>query len=105
MPSSEIRRVAVIGTGVIGASWGRSLLSGGLVTAASDVERALAIYVALGKRRSYTAHGQEACRQSAASGAVGVAVHLRAQGVATAAYIDTAISEGLGLRWALMSRT
>lgn len=76
------------------------------MAAASDVERALAIYVALGKRRSiYGAWSRGMLQLGCKRRCGGEAVHLPAQGAATAAYIDTAISQGLGLRWALVSRT
>jgi 3-hydroxyacyl-CoA dehydrogenase len=67
------------------------------------VERTLAIYEALGKRPIHIrreVRGHAANRLQAALWRE--AVHLVGEGVASVADIDTAISEGPGLRWALM---
>jgi carnitine 3-dehydrogenase len=75
----------------------------GAQTAPAAVERALTIYAALGKRPIHIRRevkGHVANRLQAALWRE--AVHLLAEGVATVADIDTAISEGPGLRWALM---
>ncbi len=72
-------------------------------TAAATIERALAIYSALGKRPIHIrreVEGHVANRLQAALWRE--AVHLLAEGVASVADIDAAISEGPGLRWALM---
>ncbi len=72
-------------------------------TAAATVERALEIYRALGKRPIHIRRevpGHVANRLQAALWRE--AVHLVAEGVASVADIDAAISEGPGLRWALM---
>jgi carnitine 3-dehydrogenase len=75
----------------------------GAQTAPATVERALAIYGALGKRPIHIRRevkGHVANRLQAALWRE--AVHLVAEGVADVADIDAAISEGPGLRWALM---
>ena len=75
----------------------------GSLTAPATVERALAFYAAIGKRPIHIRHevaGHVANRLQAALWRE--AVHLVAEGVATVADIDTAISEGPGVRWALM---
>ncbi len=72
-------------------------------TAAATVERALAFYAAIGKRPIHIRRevaGHVANRLQAALWRE--AVHLVAEGVASVADIDTAISEGPGVRWALM---
>jgi len=72
-------------------------------TAPATVERALAFYAAIGKRPIHIRRevaGHVANRLQAALWRE--AVHLVADGVATVADIDTAISDGPGLRWALM---
>jgi carnitine 3-dehydrogenase len=76
---------------------------GGEKTAPATIERALAIYAALGKRPIHIRRevkGHVANRLQAALWRE--AVHLVAAGVASVGDIDTAISEGPGLRWALM---
>jgi carnitine 3-dehydrogenase len=76
---------------------------GGEKTAPATVERALAIYAALGKRPIHIRRevkGHVANRLQAALWRE--AVHLVASGVASVGDIDTAISEGPGIRWALM---
>lgn len=76
---------------------------GGDRTAPATVERALAIYAALGKRPIHIRRevkGHVANRLQAALWRE--ALHLVATGVASIGDIDTAISEGPGLRWALM---
>jgi carnitine 3-dehydrogenase len=76
---------------------------GGVQTAPEVVERALAIYTALGKRPIHVRRevkGHIANRLQAALWRE--AVHLVAEGVATVSDVDTAISEGPGIRWALM---
>ncbi|HJU17623.1 MAG TPA: 3-hydroxyacyl-CoA dehydrogenase NAD-binding domain-containing protein [Stellaceae bacterium] len=76
---------------------------GGEKTAPATIERALAIYAALGKRPIHIRRevkGHVANRLQAALWRE--AVHLVAEGVASVADIDTAISEGPGLRWALL---
>jgi 3-hydroxyacyl-CoA dehydrogenase len=75
----------------------------GAQTAPVAVERALTIYTALGKRPILIRRevkGHVANRLQAALWRE--AVHLLAEGVANVADIDTAVSEGPGLRWALM---
>jgi carnitine 3-dehydrogenase len=72
-------------------------------TAPATVERARAFYAAIGKRpihihREVTGH--VANRLQAVLWRE--AVHLVTEGVATVAGIDTAISDGPGMRWALM---
>jgi 3-hydroxyacyl-CoA dehydrogenase len=72
-------------------------------TAPATVERALAFYAAIGKRPIHIRRevaGHVANRLQAALWRE--AVHLVAEGVASVADIDTAISEGPGVRWALM---
>jgi carnitine 3-dehydrogenase len=75
----------------------------GAQTAPATVERAMAFYAGIGKRpiriRREVA-GHVANRLQAALWRE--AVHLVAAGVASVADVDTAISEGPGLRWALM---
>lgn len=76
---------------------------GGDRTAPATIERALAIYTALGKRPIHIRRevkGHVANRLQAALWRE--AVHLVAEGVASVEDIDTAISEGPGIRWALM---
>ena len=76
---------------------------GGARTAAATTERALAFYAAIGKRPIHIRRevaGHVANRLQAALWREAVA--LVADGVASVADIDTAISEGPGLRWALM---
>jgi 3-hydroxyacyl-CoA dehydrogenase len=70
----------------------------GVQTASATVERTLAIYEALGKR---PIHIRREVRGLQAA-LLREAVHLVGEGVASVADIDTAISEGPGLRWALM---
>jgi carnitine 3-dehydrogenase len=75
----------------------------GTQTAPATVERALAIYAGLGKRPIHIrreVRGHVANRLQAALWRE--AVHLLVEGVASVANIDAAISEGPGLRWALM---
>jgi carnitine 3-dehydrogenase len=76
---------------------------GGVQTAPVTIERAIAFYSGIGKRpiriRREVA-GHIANRLQAALWRE--AVHLVAAGVASVADVDTAISEGPGLRWALM---
>ena len=72
-------------------------------TAPATVERALAFYAAIGKRPIHIRRevpGHVANRLQAALWRE--AVHLVAEGVATVADIDTAISDGPGVRWALI---
>ena len=76
---------------------------GGERTAPAAIERALAFYSAIGKRPIHIRRevaGHVANRLQAALWRE--AVHLLAAGVASVADIDAAISEGPGLRWALM---
>jgi carnitine 3-dehydrogenase len=76
---------------------------GGARTAPETVARAMAFYAAIGKRPIYIRRevgGHVANRLQAALWRE--AVHLVASGVASVADIDAAISEGPGLRWALM---
>ena len=76
---------------------------GGARTAPATVERAMAFYAAIGKRPIHIRRevkGHVANRLQAALWRE--AVHLVAAGVASVADVDTAISEGPGLRWALM---
>jgi 3-hydroxyacyl-CoA dehydrogenase len=76
---------------------------GGERTAPATIEGALAFYKAIGKRPIHIRRevaGHVANRLQAALWRE--AVHLVAAGVASVADIDTAISEGPGLRWALM---
>ena len=76
---------------------------GGERTAPAAIERALAFYRAIGKRPIHIRRevaGHVANRLQAALWRE--AVHLVAAGVASVADIDAAISEGPGLRWALM---
>jgi 3-hydroxyacyl-CoA dehydrogenase len=76
---------------------------GGERTAPAAIERALAFYRAIGKRPIHIRRevaGHVANRLQAALWRE--AVHLLAAGVASVADIDAAISEGPGLRWALM---
>jgi carnitine 3-dehydrogenase len=72
-------------------------------TAPETVERAMAFYAGIGKRPIHIRRevpGHVANRLQAALWRE--AVHLVASGVASVADVDTAISEGPGLRWALM---
>jgi len=76
---------------------------GGALTAPAAIERAIAFYSSIGKRPIHIRRevaGHVANRLQAALWRE--AVHLLASGVASVADIDTAISEGPGLRWALM---
>jgi carnitine 3-dehydrogenase len=76
---------------------------GGAQTAPATVERAMAFYAAIGKRPIHIRRevkGHVANRLQAALWRE--AVHLVAAGVASVADVDAAISEGPGLRWALM---
>ena len=76
---------------------------GGDKTAPWAIERALAFYAAIGKEPIHIRRevpGHVANRLQAALWRE--AVHLVAEGVASVADIDTAISAGPGLRWALM---
>ena len=76
---------------------------GGTQTAPAAVERAMAFYTQLGKKPIHIRRelkGHVANRLQAALWRE--AVHLVAEGVASVADIDTAISEGPGIRWALM---
>jgi carnitine 3-dehydrogenase len=76
---------------------------GGEATAPAAIERALEFYSSIGKRPIHIRRevaGHVANRLQAALWRE--AVHLLAEGVASVADIDTAISEGPGLRWALM---
>ena len=75
----------------------------GALTSPAAVERAIAIYTALGKQPIHIrreVRGHVANRLQAALWRE--AVHLVAEGVASVADIDAAVSEGPGLRWALM---
>ncbi len=76
---------------------------GGARTAPATIERAMEFYSSIGKRPIHIRRevaGHVANRLQAALWRE--AVHLLASGVASVADIDTAISEGPGLRWALM---
>ncbi|MGK6309431.1 3-hydroxyacyl-CoA dehydrogenase NAD-binding domain-containing protein [Variovorax sp. DT-64] len=76
---------------------------GGERTSADAVERAMAFYAAIGKRPIHVKRevkGHIANRLQAALWRE--AFHLVEQGVASVADIDTAISQGPGLRWAVM---
>src|SRR4051794_28926935 len=76
---------------------------GGRLTAAAAIERAMEFYAAIGKRPIHIRReipGHVANRLQAALWRE--AVHLIARGVASVADVDAAISEGPGLRWALM---
>ena len=76
---------------------------GGERTSADAVERAMAFYAAIGKRPIHVKRevkGHIANRLQAALWRE--AFHLVDQGVASVADIDTAISQGPGLRWAVM---
>jgi carnitine 3-dehydrogenase len=76
---------------------------GGNKTAPWAIERALAFYAAVGKAPIHIrreVRGHVANRLQAALWRE--AVHLVAEGVASVADVDTAISAGPGLRWALM---
>jgi carnitine 3-dehydrogenase len=76
---------------------------GGAQTAPATIERAMAFYAAIGKRPIHIRRevkGHVANRLQAALWRE--AVHLVATGVASVADVDAAISEGPGLRWALM---
>ena len=76
---------------------------GGERTAPATIEQAMAFYTAIGKRPIHIRRevpGHVANRLQAALWRE--AVHLVASGVASVADVDTAISEGPGLRWALM---
>jgi carnitine 3-dehydrogenase len=76
---------------------------GGAQTAPATIERAIAFYSSIGKRPIHIRRevkGHVANRLQAALWRE--AVHLVATGVASVADVDTAISEGPGLRWALM---
>jgi len=76
---------------------------GGEKTGSAAIERALAFYTAIGKQPIHIRRevpGHVANRLQAALWRE--ALHLVAEGVASVADIDTAISAGSGLRWALM---
>src|SRR5215475_11229738 len=76
---------------------------GGEKTGSAAIERALAFYTAIGKQPIHIrreVRGHVANRLQAALWRE--AVHLVAEGVASVADVDTAISAGPGLRWALM---
>lgn len=75
----------------------------GARTSPATVQRALAFYAAVGKtpihiRREVKGHVANRLQTALWR----EAIHLVAEGVATVADIDAAISEGPGLRWALM---
>jgi 3-hydroxyacyl-CoA dehydrogenase len=76
---------------------------GGAQTAPATIARAMAFYAGIGKRPIHIRRevaGHVANRLQAALWRE--AVHLVASGVASVADVDAAISEGPGLRWALM---
>jgi carnitine 3-dehydrogenase len=76
---------------------------GGAQTAPATIERAMEFYSSIGKRPIHIRRevaGHVANRLQAALWRE--AVHLVASGVASVADVDAAISEGPGLRWALM---
>lgn len=76
---------------------------GGAKTGSTAIERALAFYAAIGKEPIHIRRevpGHVANRLQAALWRE--ALHLVAEGVASVADVDTAISAGPGLRWALM---
>ena len=76
---------------------------GGALTAPGAIEQAMTFYAGIGKRPIHLRRevaGHVANRLQAALWRE--AVHLVATGVASVADVDTAISDGPGLRWALM---
>ena len=76
---------------------------GGEKTGSAAIERALAFYSAIGKQPIHVKRevpGHVANRLQAALWRE--ALHLVAEGIANVADVDTAISAGPGLRWALM---
>ena len=76
---------------------------GGEKTGSAAIERALAFYTAIGKQPIHVQRevpGHVANRLQAALWRE--ALHLVAEGIASVADVDTAISAGPGLRWALM---
>ena len=76
---------------------------GGEKTGSAAIERAVAFYTAIGKQPIHIRRevpGHVANRLQAALWRE--ALHLVAEGVASVADVDTAISAGPGLRWALM---
>jgi carnitine 3-dehydrogenase len=76
---------------------------GGEKTGSAAIERALAFYTAIGKQPIHIRRevpGHVANRLQAALWRE--ALHLVAEGIASVADVDTAISAGPGLRWALM---
>jgi 3-hydroxyacyl-CoA dehydrogenase len=76
---------------------------GGEKTGSAAIERALAFYSAIGKQPIHVQRevpGHVANRLQAALWRE--ALHLVAEGIASVADVDTAISAGPGLRWALM---
>ena len=78
-------------------------VGGGDATSADSIQRAMDFYAALGKRPIHVRReiaGHIANRLQAALWRE--AFHLVDQGVASVSDIDTAISQGPGLRWALM---
>ena len=78
-------------------------VAGGVLTSRAAVARAMAFYRAIGKRPIHLrkeVKGHVANRLQSALWRE--AVHLLAEGVASVADIDTAISHGPGLRWAIM---
>ena len=78
---------------------------GGVQTAPEVVGRALAIYTALGKRPIHVRREVKGHIGNRLQWALWrEAVHLVAEGVATVSDIDAAISEGPGIRWALMGQ-
>ena len=76
---------------------------GGVHTSPEAIDKAMAFYMAIGKRPIHIRRevpGHIANRLQAALWRE--AVHLVGSGVASVADVDAAISEGPGLRWALM---
>src|SRR5258708_1226034 len=109
--TKPIRRIAIIGTGVIGASWTALIPARGpqLVptTVAPHPEARLGreaeFYTSIGQRTvrlNKELAGHVANRLQAALGRE--VYYLVSEGVVSAADVDTALSWGPGLRWGVM---
>ena len=108
------RKIAIVGTGVIGAGWATHFLAkphliplvevgGGKLTSPENVTKAIEFYAATGKkpiRINKEVPGHIANRLQVALWRE--AFSLVERGIASVEDIDTAISYGPGLRWALL---
>src|SRR6202162_2417282 len=115
---TEMGRVAIVGTGLIGSSWAACCLAhgltppplvplvevvGGAKTSAESIERVMRFYSAVGKRAMHIRKevmGHVANRLSAAL--YREVAYLIDQDVVSVEDADAAVCMGPGLRWALM---